>query len=170
MESRTEARQRAKQIHELLSTLEDAPSAISERESLATTLEYFVKKSNACQLTCDDLDGLMRLGMDTADLATEKEQEEWDANPAIRRPYPPGWGGALPGWTYPAQLHPKEVAYMQATIAGLRKEEQTIKRNGNSLRAELEELRAVGDLDPKDAKRYNLTTRGCRDRKIILDT
>jgi hypothetical protein len=113
----------------------------------------------------NDLDALHRC-IDTSEILEDEDVAELDAKTEIWRDYIPGWGGAQPGWQYPSQLHQKEVEYLQEVVDATRKEMEAVKAGAQACRRELEELLAIGPLAPEDAKRFNLTVDGKRDRKI----
>ena len=162
IETKAQARRRAREIVRLLGAVEDAPEAIECRAGQIDALEYFVERSNEVALSLNDLDALERLIGDTEELLTEGERRAMRRNKKIWRPIPIGWIGARPGEMYPAALHRKEIAYLRGMERELREEITTIRENLPKCETALEALRALGPLRDDIARQCGLTPEGHR--------
>ena len=169
IETRAEIRARAKQIHELLSALEDAPLAIEQRQGNIDTLRYFIQRSNAGKLDPNDRDAMVRFGIETGDILTARDCAQMRRNKKIWKKGTPGYLGQPKGWTYCTKLHPKEIAYMEAAASEEQADIDAIQVNVPIIREQLDALCAIGALHPKDAERLNLTRDGQRRNKPTND-
>jgi hypothetical protein len=157
VETKSQARRRAKRIVQLLGAIEDGPEAIRSCENHIDTLQYFIERSLQVELDPNDRDGLQRLVGDTEEVLTESDCEEMRSNPQIWRPYLVGWLGARIGEMYAAALHPKEVAHLRQMQEGIREEASAIVAAVADAQAELVALKAIGTLPEDIAQRYALT-------------
>lgn len=162
VETKAQARRRAREIVRLLNAVEDAPEAIESRVAHIEALQYFVDRSNNIALDLNDLDALQRTVGDTEELLTDGERQAMRRSEKIWRPYPIGWLGARPGQMYPAALHRKEIAYLRQIEREMREEITAIRDGAKECESALEVLRAVGPLPDDIARQYALTPEGQR--------
>lgn len=162
VETKTQARRRAREIVRLLGAVEDAPEAIESSAGHIETIQYFVDRSNKIALDLNDLDALQRLVGDTEEVLTESERLAMRRNEKIWRRYPIGWLGARPGQMYPAALHRKEIAYLRQMQRELRDEMTAIRDGAKECETALEVLRAMGPLPDDIARQHALTRDGHR--------
>jgi hypothetical protein len=162
VETKAQARRRAREIVRLLGAVEDAPQAIDCRTAQIDTIQYFVDRSQQIALDLNDLDALQRLVGDTEELLTDGERRAMHRNEKIWRPYPIGWLGARFGQMYPAALHRKEIAYLRKVQQELRQEITDIQDGAEEAAQVLEALRALGPLPDDIARHYALTPTGHR--------
>ena len=161
VESKSEARARAKELVKIHGAIREAPEAMEVREGQAAQLAYFIKRSDACQLDLNDKDGMMRtIGLlddmlDEADCAFMRRHKKW------WRKVPKGWLGCKGGdHYYCTKLHPKEISYLREQIADLQAEIEAIQEAVPALKIQLAELAAVAPLPEDIAKHYALTVDG----------
>ncbi len=88
VETKAQARRRAKRIVQLLGAIEDAPEAIRSCKNHIDTLRYFIERSLQVKLDPNDRDGLQRLVGDTEEVLTEADCEEMRSNLEIWRAIP----------------------------------------------------------------------------------
>ncbi len=162
VETKAQARRRAKRIVQLLGAIEDAPEAIRSCKNHIDTLQYFIERSVQVKLDPNDRDGLQRLVGDTEEVLTEADCEEMRSNLEIWRPYLVGWIGARAGEMYAAALHPKEIAYLRQMQESIHEEAVAIAEGVEGAQAELAALKAIGQLPEDIAQRYALTPDGSR--------
>jgi hypothetical protein len=162
VETKAQARRRAKRIVQLLGAIEDAPDVMSSCENHIDILRYFIERSLQVELHPDDRDGLQRLLGDTEEVLTEADCEEMRSNPKIWRPYPVGWIGARAGEMYAAALHPKEIAYLREIQQSILDEVASIVAGVEDAQTELAALKAIGPLPEAIAQHYALTPEGNR--------
>lgn len=160
VETKAQARRRAREIVRLLGAVEDAPQAIDCRSGQIETLQYFVERSHNVALDLNDLDALQRLIGDTEELLTDGERRAMRRNEKIWRPYPIGWLGARAGQMYPAALHRKEIVYLRGMQRELREEITNIRDGTEESKNALEALRSLGPLPGDIAQQYALTPAG----------
>jgi hypothetical protein len=165
VETKAQARRRAREIVRLLGAVEDAPETIDTRAGQIETLQYFVDRSKRIALDLNDLDSLQRLIGDTEELLTEGEYRAMRRNEKIWRPIPIGWLGTRPGQMYPAALHRKEIAYLRQMQRELQEEIANIREGAKECSAALDVLRAVGPLPEDIARHCALTPDGRRPPK-----
>ncbi len=91
LETKAQARRRARRIVRLLGAIEDAPKAIQCCQYHVDILEYFIQRSLSMQLDANDRDGLQRLIGDTEEVLTREDCDAMVSNPKIWRPVPAGW-------------------------------------------------------------------------------
>ncbi len=162
LETKAQARRRARRIVRLLGAIEDAPEAIQCCQYHVDMLEYFIQRSLSMQLDANDRDGLQRLIGDTEEVLTREDCDEMASNPKIWRPVPAGWPGRRTGDMYAAALHPKEIDYLREMQNHLREEWTAIAASVEDCQAELVTLQAMGPLPAEIAQRYALTSEGNR--------
>ena len=162
VETKAQARRRAREIVRLLGAVGDAPEAIQSHAGHIETIQYFVDRSQQIALDLNDLDALQRLIGDTEEILTEGERRAMRRNEKIWRRYPVGWLGARPGHIYPAALHRKEIAYLREMQRELRAEMTDIRDGAQECEAGLDALRALGPLPDDIARQYALTPDGHR--------
>jgi hypothetical protein len=162
VETKAQARRRAKRIVQLSGAVEEAPGVISSCGNHIDTLRYFIERSLQVELHPNDRDGLQRLLGDTEEVLTEADCEEMRSNPEIWRPYPVGWIGARAGEMYAAALHSKEIAYIREVQPSIREEITSIVAAVEIAQTELAALKAIGPLPEAVAQHYALTPEGNR--------
>lgn len=162
VETKAQARRRAREMARLLSAIEDAPEALECRASQIEALQYFMDRSKKVALDLNDLDALQRLIGDTEELLTEGERRAMRRNDKIWRPFPLGWLGVRPGQMYPAALHRKEIAYLRDIQHQLHEEITAIRESLPECEIALEALRALGPLPDDIARQHRLTPEGHR--------
>jgi hypothetical protein len=160
IETKTEMRNRAKQIFALLASLRDAPGAVEARTGQIMDLRYFIDRSQKRKMGPNDWDGLHRLIGDPEELLTDAEKRAHVKNPKNLKPYKYGWMNRPPGELWVCCLHRKEIAYLVSQIDFLKGEIETIKGNVVTIREELKHLREIGPLAKDVADRYGLTEAG----------
>lgn len=157
METKTEARQRAKKIFELLASLRDAPVAIECREGQIGALMYFVTRAAHRKLDANDNDGLQRLIGNLEELISSRDAAFMRRHRRWWKPLPDGWPGS---GHYCTTLHPKEMRYLNGQVHELQSEIEKIKANVPDIEAELESLRQHGPLPAEIAEKSRLTMDG----------
>lgn len=164
MESKTEARDRARSLRDLYSSLRDAPDVLACRRSLVDQIQTFIDRSNAKTFDLNWHDGLVRLtGLE--ELLTERDCAQMRNNKKLWKWYKPGWLGSHGPVRYCCQLHPKEIAYLERQMAEIQHEIDNIEINVPLLKEQAEALRAVGPFPKELAERYQLTEDGQLARK-----
>lgn len=166
-ESRTELKERARELSYLHSQLTDAPYAIEVRRGQIGDVRYFIDRARAKKMDVNDHDGLQRLIGQPEDLLTQRDCREM-MDPKLWRWSPPGtewWAGS----SYCITLHRKQTAYLQRQVDWIQEEIDCIEADLPEIKARIEKLRGVGPLPEDIATRHQLNVDGSLKLRKGLD-
>jgi hypothetical protein len=162
IESKTEARDRAKALCGLYASLRDAPGALACRQSQIQQLQSFIDRSAKRSFDYNWWDGFQRLIGYPEDWLTDRDEAAMHRDKSYWKKDKYAFGGPQ---IIRCKLHPKELALLKAYQVERQEEIAAIEANVPLLQAQADELRRVGPFPKELAERYQLTEDGQPARK-----